>query len=262
MLNLLSQLRAKGVSCIFVIADPEGCRYSPCLLEGVTLPTLTCLNKSMVKDLHLENIRREYSSLSLGRKDLPDDPFVLVERWLQQAIETQVNEPTAMIVATSTPDGYPSVRTVLLKEVLDEQFVFYSNYESRKGQQIASNPHVALTFLWHELERQIHVEGDIHRLSPEESDAYFAMRPYKSRVGARISPQSQPIPSREYIMMRFASESLRFVGREVPRPEYWGGFAVVPRRIEFWQGRDSRLHDRFLYERQGDGSWQIHRLAP
>ena len=176
MLNLLSQLRAKGVSCIFVIADPEGCRYSPCLLEGVTLPALTCLNKSMVKDLHLENIRREYSSLSLGRKDLPDDPFVLVERWLQQAIETQVNEPT--------PDGYPSVRTVLLKEVLDEQFVFYSNYESRKGRQIASNPHVALTFLWHELERQIHVEGDIHRLSPEESDAYFAMRPYKSRVGA------------------------------------------------------------------------------
>ena len=216
----------------------------------------------MVKDLHLENIRREYSSLSLGRKDLPDDPFELVGKWLNQAIETQVNEPTAMIVATSPPDGYPSVRTVLLKEVLDEQFVFYSNYESRKGQQIAANPHVALTFLWYELERQIHVEGDIHRLSPEESDAYFAMRPYKSRVGARISPQSQHIPSREYIMMRFASESLRFVGREVPRPANWGGWAVVPRRIEFWQGRDSRLHDRFLYERQADGSWEIHRLAP
>ena len=216
----------------------------------------------MAKDLHLENIRREYSSLSLSRRDLPQDPFELVEKWLNQAIETQVNEPTAMLVGTATPEGRPSIRTVLLKEVLDGQFVFYSNYESRKGKQIAANPHVALTFLWHELERQIHVEGQIHRLSPEESDAYFAMRPYKSRVGARISPQSQSIPSREYIMMRFAAESLRFVGQTVPRPETWGGWAVVPERIEFWQGRDSRLHDRFLYERKEDGSWDIHRLAP
>ena len=216
----------------------------------------------MAKDLHLENIRREYSSLSLSRRDLPQDPFELVEKWLNQAIETQVNEPTAMLVGTATPEGRPSIRTVLLKEVRDGQFIFYSNYESRKGRQIAANPHVALTFLWHELERQIHVEGQIHRLSPEESDAYFAMRPYKSRVGARISPQSQPIPSREYIMMRFATESLRFVGQTVPRPENWGGWAVVPERIEFWQGRDSRLHDRFLYERKEDGSWDIHRLAP
>lgn len=216
----------------------------------------------MAKDLHLENIRREYSSLSLSRRDLPQDPFELVEKWLNQAIETQVNEPTAMLVGTATPEGRPSIRTVLLKEVLDGQFIFYSNYESRKGKQIAANPHVALTFLWHELERQIHVEGRIHRLSTEESDAYFAMRPYKSRVGARISPQSQPIPSREYIMMRFAAESLRFVGQTVPRPENWGGWAVVPERIEFWQGRDSRLHDRFLYEQKEDGSWDIHRLAP
>ena len=125
----------------------------------------------MAKDLHLENIRREYSSLSLSRRDLPQDPFELVEKWLNQAIETQVNEPTAMLVGTATPEGRPSIRTVLLKEVLDGQFIFYSNYESRKGRQIAANPHVALTFLWHELERQIHVEGQIHRLSPEESDA-------------------------------------------------------------------------------------------
>lgn len=216
----------------------------------------------MSQDLHLENIRREYSSRSLSRRDLPDNPIEMVERWLNEAIETKVNEPTAMIVATATPDGCPSIRTVLLKEVVGGEFVFYSNYESRKGQQIAANPHVALTFLWHELERQIHVEGLIRRLSPAESDAYFAMRPYKSRVGARISPQSQPIPSREYIMMRFASESLRFVGRDVPRPETWGGFIVKPSRIEFWQGRDSRLHDRFLYELQPDGHWDLHRLAP
>ena len=216
----------------------------------------------MSQDLHLENIRREYSSLSLSRKELPDNPLEIVSAWIDQAIETKVNEPTAVIVGTATPEGRPSMRTVLLKEVVDGRFVFYTNYDSRKGKQIAANPHVALTFLWHELERQIHVEGTIERLPAAESDAYFAMRPYKSRVGARISPQSQPIPSREYIMMRFAAESLRFVGREVPRPEHWGGCAVTPPRIELWQGRDSRLHDRFLYELQADGSWSLERLAP
>ena len=216
----------------------------------------------MSQDLHLENIRREYSSLSLSRKELPDNPLEIVSAWIDQAIETKVNEPTAVIVGTATPEGRPSMRTVLLKEVVDGRFVFYTNYDSRKGKQIAANPHVALTFLWHELERQIHVEGTIERLPAAESDAYFAMRPYKSRVGARISPQSQPIPSREYIMMRFAAESLRFVGREVPRPEHWGGFSVTPSRIELWQGRDSRLHDRFLYELQADGSWSLERLAP
>ena len=216
----------------------------------------------MSQDLHLENIRREYSSLSLSRKELPDNPLEIVSAWIDQAIETKVNEPTAVIVGTATPEGRPSMRTVLLKEVLDGRFVFYTNYDSRKGKQIAANPHVALTFLWHELERQIHVEGTIERLPAAESDAYFVMRPYKSRVGARISPQSQPIPSREYIMMRFAAESLRFVGREVPRPEHWGGLAVTPSRIELWQGRDSRLHDRFLYELQADGSWSLERLAP
>ena len=216
----------------------------------------------MSQDLHLENIRREYSSLSLSRKELPDNPLEIVSAWIDQAIETKVNEPTAVIVGTATPEGRPSMRTVLLKEVVDGRFIFYTNYDSRKGKQIAANPHVALTFLWHELERQIHVEGTIERLPAAESDAYFAMRPYKSRVGARISPQSQPIPSREYIMMRFAAESLRFVGREVPRPEHWGGFSVTPSRIELWQGRDSRLHDRFLYELQADGSWSLERLAP
>ena len=216
----------------------------------------------MSKDLHLENIRREYTSLSLSRKDLPADPLEIVSTWIDQAIEAKVNEPTAVIVGTATPEGRPSMRTVLLKEVLEGRFVFYSNYDSRKGKQIAANPHVALTFLWHEFERQIHIEGTIERLPAAESDAYFAMRPYKSRVGARISPQSQPIPSREYIMMRFAAESLRFVGREVPRPENWGGFSVTPSRIELWQGRDSRLHDRFLYELQEDGTWSLERLAP
>lgn len=212
--------------------------------------------------LHLEHIRREYSSRHLGRRDLPEEPISIVTQWLKEAVELQVNEPTAVIVATATTDGRPSMRTVLLKELLDDRFVFYSNYESRKGQQIAANPQVALTFLWHELERQIHVEGTIERLSPKESDAYFDQRPYKSRVGARISPQSHPIPSREYIMALFAKESARFVGRHIPRPDNWGGYAVTPTRIELWQGRDSRLHDRFVYERQADNSWTLTRVAP
>lgn len=216
----------------------------------------------MDKTLHLENIRREYTSHSLSRKDLPADPIEMASEWIRQAIEAKVYEPTAMLVATATPEGRPSLRTVLLKEVEDGRFIFYTGYKSRKGKQIAANPHVAVSFLWHEFERQIHIEGTIEKLPSEASDTYFAMRPYKSRIGARVSPQSQPIPSREYIMIRFAAESLRFAGRTVPRPESWGGYAVRPERIEFWQGRDSRLHDRFLYERQSDGSWSLVRLAP
>lgn len=213
-------------------------------------------------DLHLENIRREYSSRQLGRKDLPTSPIDLLNQWLQEAIELKVNEPTAMIIGTATMEARPSIRTVLVKEVLDGKLIFYSNYKSRKGRQIEQNPQVAATFLWHELERQIHVEGRVERLSEAESDAYFDMRPYKSRIGARISPQSQPIPSREYIMALFAAESLRYVGRHIPRPDHWGGWAITPERIEFWQGRDSRLHDRFVYTRQVDDSWSIERVAP
>lgn len=215
-----------------------------------------------MKDLHLENIRREYASRSLSLKDMPADPFEKVTQWLQEAIDARVIEPTAVLVGTSTLDGHPSMRTVLLKELLNKEFIFYSNYESRKGKQIAENPHVALTFLWHELERQIHIEGVIRKLSSEQSDEYFDQRPYTSRVGARVSPQSHPIPSREYIMSEFAKESLKYVGRKVPRPENWGGFAVKAERIEFWQGRKSRLHDRFLYLPQEDGTWSLTRIAP
>lgn len=215
-----------------------------------------------MKDLHLGHVRREFTSKELRRADMPINPLELSAQWIQEAIANQVHEPTAMILATATSDGHPSMRTVLLKEILDGQFVFYSNYESRKGQQIALNPHVALTFVWHELERQMHIEGEIVRVPAAVSDAYFDTRPYKSRIGARISPQSQPIPSREYIMGRFALESARFLGRQIPRPEHWGGWAVRPRRIEFWQGRDSRLHDRFVYTESADGVWRMERLAP
>ncbi|MBB6276268.1 pyridoxamine 5'-phosphate oxidase [Porphyromonas circumdentaria] len=213
-------------------------------------------------DQHFENIRREYIKRSLSRKEMPNNPFEKVSQWLKDAIDAQALEPTAVIVATSTPDGHPSMRTVLLKEILDDQFIFYSNYTSRKGTQMSANAHVALSFVWHELERQIHVEGVVEKLSPEISDAYFAQRPYKSRIGARISPQSRPIPNREYIMVQFAKESLKYAGRTVPRPDTWGGYGVKASRIEFWQGRESRLHDRFLYEKQEDNSWTLNRLAP
>lgn len=215
-----------------------------------------------MKDLHFEGIRRDYAKHSLSRREMPSDPFEKVHQWLQEAVEAKVLEPTALIVATASPEGHPAIRTVLLKEVLQDEFIFYSNYESRKGEQMKANPHVALTFLWHELERQIHIEGTVRKLEPELSDAYFDQRPYTSRVGARISPQSRPIPSREFIMAEFAKESLKFVGKKVPRPDTWGGFAVKAERIEFWQGRKSRLHDRFLYLPKGDGTWSLTRIAP
>ncbi|MDY5816308.1 pyridoxamine 5'-phosphate oxidase [Porphyromonas somerae] len=215
-------------------------------------------------DIHVEDIRRDYKVGSLSKKDMPTDPIKKMEEWLEEAIHQKVIEPTAIIVATSTPDGHPSTRTVLLKELKDGKVIFYSNYESRKGQQILANPHVSVTFLWHQLERQIHVEGICQHVAPEVSDAYFSKRPYMSRVGARISPQSHPIPSRAYIVAEFAKESLKYTGtlRRVPRPDTWGGFEVTPNRIEFWQGRESRLHDRFLYELQQDGIWSLVRLAP
>ncbi|MDY6122485.1 MAG: pyridoxamine 5'-phosphate oxidase [Porphyromonas sp.] len=215
-----------------------------------------------MKELHFEDIRREYKKQSLTRAQMPADPLEKVSIWLQEALDAHALEPTAVIVCTATPDGRPSARTVLLKELLNGEFIFYSNYESRKGMQIQANPHVSLTFLWHELERQIHIEGAVRKLEPELSDAYFRVRPYKSQVGARISPQSRPIPGRSYIAAMFAKESLKYVGREVPRPDFWGGFAVKPDRIEFWQGRESRLHDRFLYELEGNGKWSMNRIAP
>lgn len=211
-------------------------------------------------DIH--NIRREYSRGGLTRKNLSENPLIQFQIWLEEAIKAEVNEPTAVIVGTVSEDGKPSTRCVLLKELRDEEFIFYTNYESRKGKQLAHSPHISLTFLWHELERQVHVEGIAAKVPPEVSDEYFRTRPYKSRIGARISPQSRPIAGRMEIMQAFIRESIRFAGKEVKRPDNWGGYAVAPTRIEFWQGRESRLHDRFLYTLQSDMSWKIERLAP
>ena len=212
--------------------------------------------------IDIRNIRREYSRGGLTRKILSDNPLIQFQIWLEEAIQAKVNEPTAVIVGTVSADGKPSTRCVLLKELRDEKFVFYTNYESRKGKQLANSLYISLTFLWHELERQVHIEGIATKVPSEVSDEYFKTRPYKSRIGARISPQSQPITGRMEIMQAFIRESIRFAGHEVKRPDNWGGYSVSPTRIEFWQGRESRLHDRFLYTLQSDQSWKIERLAP
>ncbi|MGR4860144.1 pyridoxamine 5'-phosphate oxidase [Bacteroides pyogenes] len=213
-------------------------------------------------NINLADIRQEYSKSGLRESDLPDDPLLLFDNWLQTAIDGDVNEPTAVLVGTVSPEGTPSTRTVLLKGLHDGQFIFFSNYESRKGKHLAANPHISLSFVWHELERQVHVEGIATKVPAEESDEYFGKRPYKSRIGARISPQSRPIRSRMQLIRAFVKEAARWIGRDVERPQHWGGYAVTPSRIEFWQGRPNRLHDRFLYTLQPDGKWGIVRLAP
>ncbi len=212
--------------------------------------------------IDLAGIRQDYIKGGLGKGDIPDDPLLLFGKWLQEAIDLKVKEPTAVVVGTVSPEGTPSTRSVLLKDLRDGQFVFFTNYESRKGQHLAQNPAISLTFVWHQLERQVHVEGTATRVPAEESDAYFRTRPYPSRIGARISPQSRPISSRIQLMRAFVRESALWIGKEVERPANWGGYAVTPTRIEFWQGRASRLHDRFVYIRNADGTWTSERLAP
>ena len=213
-------------------------------------------------EINLASIRQEYTKGGLRESELPDNPFLLFSQWLQEAIDSKVDEPTAMLVGTVSPEGKPSTRTVLLKDLHDDKFIFYSNYESRKGRQLAQNPAISLSFVWLQLERQVHIEGTAEKVPPDESDQYFKKRPYKSRIGARISPQSQPIGSRMQLIRAFIREAARWIGKEVERPAHWGGYAVIPERIEFWQGRPNRLHDRIVYTLQPDGHWKKERLAP
>lgn len=215
--------------------------------------------------MNIASIRKEYQQGALSRCDVPDGPLPLFEHWLAEAVSSgKIAEPTAMVVGTVSEECRPSLRTTLLKELRDGEFVFFTNYESRKGQQIAANPHVALSFMWYPLERQVHIEGTARHISAEESDAYFRSRPLGSRIGAVVSPQSRVIPGRFGLLRAYEElyQEVESGGRPVERPEHWGGIAVVPKRIEFWQGRENRLHDRILYTRQADGSWLIERLAP
>jgi pyridoxamine 5'-phosphate oxidase len=212
--------------------------------------------------MDLSGLRQEYMLHGLTLEDLDPDPFRQFTVWLEQAGAAGLREPNAMTLATATRDGVPSARMVLLKGVDASGFVFYSNYESRKGEELAANARAALVFCWIDLERQVRVEGRVERLSPPESDAYFATRPLGSQLGAWASRQSTVIPGREVLEQRMKELAARFAGTPVPRPPYWGGFRVVPAAIEFWQGRENRLHDRLRYRRAEAGAWQIERLSP
>jgi pyridoxamine 5'-phosphate oxidase len=197
----------------------------------------------------------------LRRTDLLDDPIAQLRRWLDDAVAAGIPLPNAMAVATANAQGRPSVRHVLLRGIDDRGFTFYTNYESRKGRELADNPHAGLVFLWKLLDRQVNVTGTVERVDPAESDAYFATRPRDARLGAWASAQSSVLESREELDRRVAEIAERFAGDEVPRPPNWGGFVVRPVTVEFWQGRRSRLHDRFRYAR-GGGGWRIDRLSP
>lgn len=205
-------------------------------------------------------IRTEYRHLTLNESDVDADPFKQFDRWWQQAINASVVEVNAMTLATASPDGIPDARIVLLKDITEEGFVFFTNYESSKGKQLTENPHAALVFFWKELERQVRIKGKVIKASAAVSDRYFASRPAGSRIGAWSSPQSQVIASREILEQNEHDFKLKF-GEDIPRPDHWGGFVVLPESLEFWQGRPSRLHDRIYYSKNENG-WQISRLAP
>jgi pyridoxamine 5'-phosphate oxidase len=199
---------------------------------------------------------------ALQLESLPSDPLPLFRRWFEHAEAAGIRLPNAIALATADADGRPSIRHVLLRGVTDEGFVFYTNFGSRKGRELAENPHGAFSIYWRELDRQVNVVGDVERVSDEVSDAYFATRPREARLGAWASKQSSELSSREELMERFAEFDARYPGDDVPRPPFWGGYLVRPVAIEFWRGRQHRLHDRYRYELEPDAGWRLRRLAP
>lgn len=209
----------------------------------------------------LHQMRQEYAAGSLNETNMPHNPMEVFNVWLDFAINSGLTEPNAMTVATATPDGKPSARVVLLKEVNDKGFVFFTNYMSRKGRELIVNPEVAIVFDWHDLERQVRVEGRAEKLSAEESEAYFNERPEDAKIGAWASPQSKIVKDREELEKHLEEIEEQFEDMPVHRPSHWGGYLIRPSVIEFWQGRPSRMHDRIVYYKTEDG-WTMHRLAP
>lgn len=213
--------------------------------------------------MSIAHLRRDYSLAGLSEGDLSADPIQQFQKWFQEALAAEITEPNAMVLATVDAAGQPSTRVVLLKAVDERGFSFFTNYESRKGREMASNPRAALTFPWIELERQVCITGRVGKVSREESDAYFKQRPRASRLGAWASPrQSEVVPDRATLEERMRRFEAQHPGEDVPLPPYWGGYILAPDAVEFWQGRPSRLHDRLRYSRQPDGAWKIERLSP
>jgi len=208
------------------------------------------------------DLRKEYMQRGLDEGDVDTNPFRQFAAWFDEARAASSIEPNAMALATVGADGRPSLRMVLLKGADERGFVFYTNYESRKGRELADTPWAALTFFWPEMERQIRIEGRVEPVSAEESDAYFHSRPVGSQLSASASHQSEVIAGREELEQRVAALSAQYQDQEIPRPENWGGFRVIPDAIEFWQGRANRLHDRLRYRLLASGDWQIERLSP
>ncbi len=209
----------------------------------------------------LQGLRKEYTRAGLREAELAPGPMDQFRRWFDEALAAGLHEPNAMTLATATPDGRPSARVVLLKGFDERGFVFYTNYEGRKGRELGENPPCALVFYWGELERQVRIEGRASRVPGEESDAYYESRPRGSRLGAWVSAQSREVTSREALEERLHGLEAEHEGHEVPRPPFWGGYRVEPEVVEFWQGRENRLHDRLLYRRVPDG-WKVVRLQP
>ncbi|NJM72644.1 MAG: pyridoxamine 5'-phosphate oxidase [Scytonema sp. RU_4_4] len=213
-------------------------------------------------DQTIANLRKDYTLQGLSEKDVDTNPFIQFKQWFDQAIAAQLPEPNAMTLATATPDGQPSARMVLLKGFDQRGFVFYTNYNSHKGQELAENPQASLVFWWAELERQVRISGRVEKVSENESDEYFYSRPLNSRLGAWVSHQSEVIESREVLEQRMQELQIQYQDQDVKRPRHWGGLRVIPIEIEFWQGRSNRLHDRLLYTRLDSSSWKIVRLSP
>jgi pyridoxamine 5'-phosphate oxidase len=212
-------------------------------------------------DTPIDTLRKDYMQATLDIGSVAADPFKQFGHWLHQAYDAGIEEPNAMALATATPSGQPSCRVVLLRGISNGGFTFYTNYLSRKGEELQHNPHASLLFFWPQLERQIRIEGRVEQVTEAESDAYFATRPRGSQLGAWASPQSQAIPDRAELDRRLQEAAQRFP-EDVERPAHWGGYRLIPHHFEFWQGRESRLHDRVRYNRIAVDEWAIKRLAP
>jgi pyridoxamine 5'-phosphate oxidase len=216
----------------------------------------------MMMDRNIADLRKDYTLQGLSETEVDPNPFIQFKRWFDQTLAAQLVEPNAMTLATTTREGKPSARMVLLKGFDERGFVFFTNYNSQKGQELAENPQASLVFWWAELERQVRIFGRVEKISDAESDEYFYSRPLNSRLGAWASNQSQTIESRAVLEQRLQELQTKYQNQDVQRPQHWGGFRTIPLEIEFWQGRSNRLHDRLRYTRLDDNNWKIERLSP